>query len=73
MPYTASQSHRARSTLAGVLVLVGLTVSGCGAEDDAGQAPGAGPRPQAARSGKVTIVYEERAVPPEDRQVVTLI
>ncbi|MGT2532286.1 DUF4344 domain-containing metallopeptidase [Streptomyces nojiriensis] len=73
MPYTASQSHRARSTLAGVLVLVGVTVSGCGAEDDAGRAPGAGPRPQAARSGKVTIVYEERTVPPEDRQVVTLI
>ncbi|MGR7000171.1 hypothetical protein ACU686_22360 [Yinghuangia aomiensis] len=60
MPYTASQC-RARSTLAGVLVLVGSPVSGCGAEDDAGRAPERGPPPGGA-VGKVTIVYEERTV-----------
>ncbi|MFF4010859.1 DUF4344 domain-containing metallopeptidase [Streptomyces sp. NPDC001717] len=74
MPHTARQSHRVRSALAGVLVLAGVTVTGCGsAHRDAGQAAGAGPRPQAARSGKVTVVYEDRTVPPADRQVVALI
>ncbi|MFJ6486412.1 MULTISPECIES: DUF4344 domain-containing metallopeptidase [unclassified Streptomyces] len=74
MPNTAGCSRRARTALSGVLVLAGVVVSGCsdGARD-AGQGPGAGPRPQAARSGRVTVVYETRTVKPEDREAVALI
>lgn len=74
MPNTAGCSRRARVALSGVLVLVGVVVTGCsGAARDAGQGPGAGPRPQAARSGRVTVVYEARTVEPQDREVVALI
>ncbi|WP_234344405.1 DUF4344 domain-containing metallopeptidase [Streptomyces sp. WM6372] len=74
MPNTAGRSNRARSALAGMLVLAGVVMTGCGAEArDPGQGPGAGPHPQAARSGRVTVVYEDRTVEPQDRQVVALI
>ncbi|AYV25236.1 hypothetical protein EES41_00650 [Streptomyces sp. ADI95-16] len=65
---------RARIVLSGVLVLAGVVVTGCGGElRDAGQGPGAGPRPQTARSGRVTVVYEAQTVKPQDRQAVALI
>ncbi|WCD84979.1 hypothetical protein KPP03845_101302 [Streptomyces xanthophaeus] len=71
MPDTAGRPKRARIVLSGVLALAGVVVTGCGGEArDAGQPPGAGPRPQAARSGRVTVVYEART---EDRQAVALI
>ncbi|MFD3556361.1 DUF4344 domain-containing metallopeptidase [Streptomyces goshikiensis] len=74
MPNTAGCSHRTRRALAGVLVLAGVVVTGCGAEArDAGQGPGAGPHPRAARSGRVTVVYEDQTLKPADRQVVALI
>ncbi len=74
MPNTASCPKKARMVLFGVLVLAGVVVTGCGGEArDAGQGPGAGPRPQAARSGRVTVVYEARTVAPEDREAVALI
>ncbi|MFI8392286.1 DUF4344 domain-containing metallopeptidase [Streptomyces sp. NPDC085540] len=74
MPNTASYSKRARIALSGVLALVGVVVTGCSGEArDAGQGPGAGPRPQAARSGRVTVVYETRTVTPQDREAVALI
>lgn len=74
MPNTAGRPKRARIVLSGVLALAGVVVTGCGGEArDAGQQPGAGPRPQAARSGRVTVVYEARTVKAEDRQAVALI
>ncbi|MFE5561632.1 DUF4344 domain-containing metallopeptidase [Streptomyces sp. NPDC056544] len=74
MPNTAGCSKRARIALSGVLALVGVVVTGCSGEArDAGQGPGAGPRPQGARSGRVTVVYETRTVAPADREAVALI
>ncbi|MFG2416193.1 DUF4344 domain-containing metallopeptidase [Streptomyces goshikiensis] len=74
MPNTAGRPKRARIVLSGVLVLAGVVVTGCGGEvRDAGQGPGAGPRPQTARSGRVTVVYEAQTVKPQDRQAVALI
>ncbi|MGW6834520.1 DUF4344 domain-containing metallopeptidase [Streptomyces sp. NPDC054949] len=74
MPNTAGRPKRARNVLSGVLVLAGVVVTGCGGEGrDAGQGPGGGPRPQVARSGRVTVVYETKSVKPEDRQAVALI
>ncbi|MFF4443956.1 DUF4344 domain-containing metallopeptidase [Streptomyces sp. NPDC001502] len=74
MPNTAGCSKRARVVLSGVLVLAGVVVTGCGGTArDAGQGPGAGPRPQAVRSGRVTVVYEDRRVAPADREAVALI
>ncbi|KOU31234.1 hypothetical protein ADK51_08390 [Streptomyces sp. WM6368] len=56
------------------MVLTGVVVTACGGEArDTGQGPGAGPRPQAPRSGRVTVVYEAQTVEPEDRQAVALI
>ncbi|MFB7784896.1 DUF4344 domain-containing metallopeptidase [Streptomyces vinaceus] len=74
MPNTAGCSKRAHIALSGVVLLAGVVLSGCGGDaHDAGQGPGAGPRPQPARSGRVTVVYEARTVKPEDREVVALI
>ncbi|MFB6479200.1 DUF4344 domain-containing metallopeptidase [Streptomyces virginiae] len=76
MPNTATAAGRkkARVALSGVLVLAGTVMAGCAGEaHDTGQDPGAGPRPQAARSGKVTVVYEPGTVAPEDREAVALI
>ncbi|WP_328863883.1 DUF4344 domain-containing metallopeptidase [Streptomyces virginiae] len=76
MPNTATAGCRkkARVALSGVLVLAGTVMTGCGGEaHDAGQGPGAAPRPQAARSGRVTVVYETGTVAPEDREAVALI
>ncbi|MFG2987431.1 DUF4344 domain-containing metallopeptidase [Streptomyces sp. NPDC048258] len=74
MPNTAGRSKRARIVLSGVLLLAGVVSTGCSGEArDAGQGPGAGPRPQAARSGRVTVVYEAQTVKPEDREAVALI
>ncbi|MFB7257968.1 DUF4344 domain-containing metallopeptidase [Streptomyces nojiriensis] len=71
---TAGCSKRARLVVSGVLVLAGVVAAGCGGgARDSGQGPGAGPRPQAMRSGRVTVVYETRTVAPKDRQVVALI
>ncbi|WP_078971884.1 DUF4344 domain-containing metallopeptidase [Streptomyces sp. WM6368] len=74
MPNTAGRPKRARIVLSGLLVLTGVVVTACGGEArDTGQGPGAGPRPQAPRSGRVTVVYEAQTVEPEDRQAVALI
>lgn len=74
MPNTAGCSKRARVAVSGVLVLAGALVSGCGGgAGDGGQGPGSGPVPRAARSGRVTVVYETRTVAPQDRQAVALI
>ncbi|WP_234319479.1 DUF4344 domain-containing metallopeptidase [Streptomyces sp. NRRL S-237] len=76
MPNTATARCRkkTRVVLSGVLVLAGTVMTGCdGAAHDTGQGPGAGPRPQAARSGRVTVVYETGTVAPEDREAVALI
>ncbi|MGW6984078.1 DUF4344 domain-containing metallopeptidase [Streptomyces sp. NPDC054932] len=74
MPNTAGCPKRARIVLSGVLVLAGVVVTGCsGGDRGAGQVPGAGPHPPAAGSGRVTVVYEDRTVEPEDREVVALI
>ncbi|MET9601483.1 DUF4344 domain-containing metallopeptidase [Streptomyces sp. NPDC006459] len=74
MPNTAGRPKRARIVLSGLLVLTGVVVTACGGEArDTGQGPGAGPRPQAPRSGRVTVVYEAQTVKPEDRQAVALI
>ncbi|MEU9182681.1 DUF4344 domain-containing metallopeptidase [Streptomyces sp. NPDC048550] len=74
MPNTAGRSNRVRSALSGMLVLAGVVVTGCSAEArDSGQGPGAGPHPQASRSGSVTVVYEDQTLKPQDRQVVALI
>ncbi|ARE72852.1 MULTISPECIES: DUF4344 domain-containing metallopeptidase [unclassified Streptomyces] len=74
MPNTAGRPRRARIVLSGLLVLTGVVVTACGGEArDTGQGPGAGPRPQAPRSGRVTVVYEAQTVEPEDRQAVALI
>ncbi|MFD5424385.1 DUF4344 domain-containing metallopeptidase [Streptomyces sp. NPDC127084] len=43
------------------LLVTGLTVPACGGEDEA------------ATDGKVTIVYQDAASPPEDRQVVAVV
>ncbi|MFJ7593310.1 DUF4344 domain-containing metallopeptidase [Streptomyces sp. NPDC097617] len=75
MPNTAGCPKRARIVLSGVLVLaVAALVTGCGGEArDARQGTGAVPLPQAARSGRVTVVYEAQTVEPEDREAVALI
>ncbi|MFF3015576.1 DUF4344 domain-containing metallopeptidase [Streptomyces sp. NPDC057939] len=74
MPNTTGRSKRARIVLSAALLLAGVVSTGCGGEvHDAGQGPGAGPRPEVARSGKVTVVYEPRTVEPEDREAVALI
>ncbi|WP_406179321.1 DUF4344 domain-containing metallopeptidase [Streptomyces sp. NBC_01006] len=74
MPNTAGCSKRARIVLSGVVVLAGVVLTGCGGDArNAGQGPGAGPHLQAARSGRVTVVYEARTVKPEDREAVALI
>lgn len=75
MPNTAGCSKRTRVVvLTGVLALAGVVVTGCGGgARDGGQVPGAGPHPQAARSGRVSVVYETGTVAPQDRQVVALI
>ncbi|PWK64857.1 putative metallopeptidase DUF4344 [Streptomyces sp. CG 926] len=71
---TAGSSKTARVVLSGMLALAGAVVTGCGGEThNTGQGPGTGPRPQAARSSKVTVVYETGTVEPEDREAVTLI
>ncbi|WP_240804224.1 DUF4344 domain-containing metallopeptidase [Streptomyces sp. A0592] len=75
MPNTAGCSRRTRVVvLSGVLALAGVVVAGCGGgARGGGQVPGAGPHPQAARSGRVSVVYETATVAPQDRQVVALI
>ncbi|MCM9077256.1 DUF4344 domain-containing metallopeptidase [Streptomyces spororaveus] len=74
MANSAGCSSRARGVLAGVLVLAAVAVSGCGAgAGDAGQGPGAAVRARAARSGRVSVVYEDKALRPKERQVVALI
>ncbi|MFE6847143.1 DUF4344 domain-containing metallopeptidase [Streptomyces sp. NPDC057686] len=74
MPNTAGCSKKARIVLSGVLVLAGVVVTGCsGGARDAGQGPEAGPPTQAARSGRVTVVYEDDTVKPADREAVALI
>ncbi|MBZ9593610.1 DUF4344 domain-containing metallopeptidase [Streptomyces erythrochromogenes] len=74
MPNTTGCSKRTRAVLSGVLVLACVAATGCGGTArDTGQGAAAGPRPQAARSGRVTVVYEDRTVQPQDRQVVALI
>ncbi|WP_078913757.1 MULTISPECIES: DUF4344 domain-containing metallopeptidase [unclassified Streptomyces] len=74
MPNTAGSRKKARVVLSGVLVLTTAVVTGCGGEThNTGQGPGTGPRPQAARSGRVTVVYETGTVEPEDRETVALI
>ncbi|MDX3535700.1 DUF4344 domain-containing metallopeptidase [Streptomyces sp. MB09-01] len=74
MPKTAGCSKGARILLSGVLVLAGVVATGCSGEArDTGQRPGAGPHPQAARSGRVTVVYEAQTVEPEDREAMALI
>ncbi|MFB6619580.1 DUF4344 domain-containing metallopeptidase [Streptomyces sp. NPDC056367] len=71
MPNATGHPRRARSALAGVLVLAGIAVTGCSGEDrDAARGPGAGPSPQATHSGKVTVVYDDKSFTPQDRQVV---
>ncbi|MFE7099525.1 DUF4344 domain-containing metallopeptidase [Streptomyces erythrochromogenes] len=60
--------------LSGVLALAAATAAGCGGgAREGGQVPGAGPHPQAARPGRVSVVYETGTVAPQDRQVVALI
>ncbi|WP_199838264.1 DUF4344 domain-containing metallopeptidase [Streptomyces sp. IMTB 1903] len=75
MANTAGCSKRARVVvLSGVLALAGVVVAGCGGgAREGGQGPGAGPHPQAARSGRVSVVYETGTVGPQERQVVALI
>lgn len=76
MPSTATAGSRKKAgvVLSGMLVLAAAVVTGCGGEAyDTGQGPGTGPRPQATRSGKVSVVYETGTVEPEDREAVALI
>ncbi|MEV7561747.1 DUF4344 domain-containing metallopeptidase [Streptomyces sp. NPDC089795] len=76
MPNTATAGSRkkARVVLSGMLILAGAVMTGCGGEaHDTGPGPGSGPRPQAARSGRVTVVYETGTVGPADREAVALI
>ncbi|MFE6909591.1 DUF4344 domain-containing metallopeptidase [Streptomyces erythrochromogenes] len=75
MANTAGRSSRTRAVvLSGVLAFAGAVATGCGGGSrDGGQVPEAGPHPQAARSGRVSVVYETATVAPQDRQVVALI
>ncbi|MFG2975641.1 DUF4344 domain-containing metallopeptidase [Streptomyces sp. NPDC048331] len=76
MPNTATAGSRkkARVVLSGMLILAGAVMTGCGGEaHDTGPGPGSGPHPQAARSGRVTVVYETGTVGPADREAVALI
>ncbi|GAA1560735.1 DUF4344 domain-containing metallopeptidase [Streptomyces globosus] len=75
MPNTAGCSRKARVVaVSGVLALAGAVAAGCGGGPaGGGQGPGAGSHPQAARSGRVTVVYETGTVAPQDREVVAVI